>query len=255
VQRILMLGGTGENGMADMENLLIARLPHRERQRLLAMSEPVQLLPGTLLCDAGAPARHVYFPLDGSVALVSALGDQREIGVGMVGREGMVGPPQGLGLVATPLRALVQGGGAARRIKAGEFRRELALGKALHQALDRYLRIMLTQLATAAACSHFHLVSPRLARWLLMSADRAHADSFHLTHEFLARMLGVRREGITHAAGELQQRALIRYHRGMILVLDRPGLEAAACGCYATDRLVYDTFLGASRPGATSGLA
>jgi CRP-like cAMP-binding protein len=105
------------------------------------------------------------------------------------------------------LHALVQGGGAARRIKAGRFRHELALGKALHQALDRYLHIMLTQLATTAACTHFHLVSPRLARWLLMSAACAQADSFHLTHEFLARMLGVRREGVTHAACELQQRA------------------------------------------------
>jgi CRP-like cAMP-binding protein len=241
--------------MPDVENLLIARLPHRERQRLLAMSELVQLQPGILLCEPGTPACHVYFPLDGFVALVTALGDLREIGVGMVGREGMVGAPLGIGVAATPMRALVQGEGAARRIAAGRFRRELALGKALHQALDRYLHIMMAQLATAAACTHFHLVGPRLARWLLMSADRAHADSFHLTHEFLARMLGVRREGVTHAAGELQQRALIRYHRGEIFVLDRPGLEAAACGCYAADRLVYDTLLGVRRPGTASGFA
>jgi CRP-like cAMP-binding protein len=241
--------------MAEVENLLIARLPQRERVRLLALCELVQLQPGTSLCEPGTPVRHVYFPLDGFVALVTALGGQRELGVGMVGREGMVGAQLGLGAVATPLHALVQGGGAARRIEAGRFRRELALGKALRQALDRYLHIMLTQLATTAACTHFHLVNPRLARWLLMSADRAHADSFHLTHEFLARMLGVRREGVTHAAGELQQRALIRYHRGEIFVLDRPGLEAVACGCYAADRLVYDKLLGARRPATASGLA
>jgi CRP-like cAMP-binding protein len=241
--------------MAEVESFLIASLPQRDRLRLLALCEPVQLQPGTLLYEPGTPARHVYFPLDGFVALVATLDGQREIGVGMVGREGMVGAPLGMGSAATPLHALVQGRGAARRMQASRFRRELALGKALQLALDRYVHIMLAQLATAAACTHFHLVSPRLARWLLMSADRTHADSFHLTHEFLARMLGVRREGITHAAGELQQRALIRYHRGEIFVLDRPGLEAAACGCYAADRLVYDKLLGARRPATASGLA
>jgi CRP-like cAMP-binding protein len=241
--------------MAKVENLLIARLPQRDRLRLLALCEPVRLQPGALLYEPGTPARHVYFPLDGFVALVATLDGQRELGVGMVGCEGIVGAPWGLGMAAMPWHALVQGGGAARRIDAGQFRRELALGKALQQTLDRYLRIMLTQLATTAACTHFHLVSPRLARWLLMSADRAHADSFHLTHEFLARVLGVRREGVTHAAGELQQRALIRYHRGQVFVLDRPGLEAAACGCYAADRLVYDTLLIVRRPGNASALA
>lgn len=243
--------------MADVENSLLARLPYRERQRLIALSEPVQLQPGTLLCETGGAAGNVYFLLDGCVALVTALDDQRELGVGMVGREGMVAAPRNLGLVAAPLRALVQGGSSARRIQAGRFRRELALSKTLRPLLDSYVRIMLTQLATAAACSHFHLVTPRLARWLLMSADRAHAGSIFLTHEFLARMLGVRREGITRAAGELQQRALISYHRGMIAVLDRPGLQAAACGCYAADGLAYDALLGtASRPlAARSGLA
>ena len=241
--------------MASVENLLIARLPQRDRLRLLALCEPVQLQPGTLLYEPGTPAYHVYFPLDAFIALVATLDGQRELGVGMVGCEGMVGAPWGLGAAATPLHALVQGGGAARRIKAGQLRHELAPGNALHQALDRYLHIMLAQLATTAACTHFHLVSPRLARWLLMSADRAQADSFHLTHQFLARMLGVRREGVTHAAGELQQRALIRYHRGEVFVLDRPGLEAAACGCYAADRLVYDTLLMVRRPGKASALA
>lgn len=241
--------------MAEVENLLIARLPQRDQLRLLALCEAVQLRPGTLLYEPGTPARHVYFPLDGFVALLANLDGQREIDVGMVGCEGMVGSPWGLGVAATPLHALVQGGGAARRIEAGQFCRKPALGKALHQTLDRDLHIMLTQLATTAACKHFHLVSPRLACWLLMSADRAHADSFHLTHEFLARTLGVRREGVTHAASELQQRALIRYHRGRILVLDRPGLEAAACGCYAADRLVYDKLLGRRRPEQGSALA
>ena len=234
--------------MAMVENLLIARLPLRERLRVLAMSEPVQLRPGALLCESGTAARHVYFPLDGFVSLVMAIDGQRELGVGLVGREGMVGAQLGLGVPAASLHVLVQSGGSARRIEAARFRRELALGRALHRSLDRYLHVLMTQFATTAACTHFHLLGPRLARWLLMSADRAQADSLRLTHGFLARMLGVRREGISLAAGELQQRALIRYHRGDILVLDRPGLEAVACGCYAADRLLYDTFLGLRRP-------
>lgn len=229
--------------MADGENLLIARLPRQERMRLLAMSEPVQLQPGAVLCEPGAPAHHVYFPIDGFASLVTSVEGRRVLGVGMVGREGMLGAQLALGVPATPLLALVQGAGGAWRIEAGPFRREVALCKALHRALNRYLHVLLTQLATTAGCTHFHRVGPRLARWLLMSADRAQADSFQLTHEFLASMLGVRRVGITCAACELQQRALIHYHRGQIRVLDRPGLEAAACPCYALDRRTYDTIL------------
>jgi hypothetical protein len=124
------------------------------------------------------------------------------------------------------------------------LRRELAQGKALRRALCRHFYVLMTQFAATAACTCFHLLIPRLARWLLMSEDRAQSQGLHLTHEFLARMLGVRREGVSVAAGELQQRLLIRYHRGDIHVLDRAGLEHVACGCYAVDRLAYDTLLG-----------
>jgi CRP-like cAMP-binding protein len=162
----------------------------------------------------------------------------------MVGREGMLGAHLALGVDAIPLHALVQGGGTARRIATTAFRRELAVGTALQRALNRYLYVQMAQLATSAGCTRFHSVGPRLARWLLMSQDRAHSDSFHLTHEFLAFMLGVRRVGITGAACDLQRRGLIGYHRGEITVLDRAGLEAAACGCYAADRRAYDRMLG-----------
>src|SRR4029450_6383931 len=149
----------------------------------------------------------------------------------MVGREGMLGARLVLGVDTVPFHAVVQGAGRARRIRAAPFRRELARSKALQRTLGRYVYVLMAQLATSAACTRFHSVGPRLARWLLMSQDRAHSDSFHLTHEFLAYMLGVRRVGITGAAHDMQRRGLVQYRRGDITVLDRAGLEARACGC------------------------
>jgi CRP-like cAMP-binding protein len=134
---------------------------------------------------------------------------------------------------------VVQGHGKARRIASAAFRTELARSSALRRCLNRYLYVLMSQLAVASACLRFHLIEPRLARWLLMTQDRAHADAFHVTHEFLAYMLGVRRVGITAAAGALQRAGLIEYRRGELVVLNRKGLEAAACGCYAADRKRY----------------
>ena len=230
--------------MAVSENHLIALLPRRERLRLLAISELVQLELGVVLCEPGEATRHVYFPEDSFISLVTTLENEPMLEVGMVGREGMLGVQLMLGVTTTPLHALVQGAGTARRIEAMPFRRELAMSKALQRTLNRYLYVLMAQLATSAACTRFHSVGPRLGRWLLMSQDRAHSDSFHLTHEFLAYILGVRRVGITRAAGDLQRRGLIQYYRGEITVLDRAGLEAAACGCYVADRLAYDRLLG-----------
>jgi CRP-like cAMP-binding protein len=212
--------------------------------RLLALGEPVQLELGTVLCEPGEPTRHVYFPSDCFISLVSAIEGEPGLEVGMVGCEGMLGAQLGLGVSAIPLHALVQGAGIAQRIDAAPFRRELVCSPALQRMLNRYLYVLMAQLATSAACTRFHRVGPRLARWLLMTQDRARSDSFHLTHEFLAHMLGVRRVGITHAASELQRRELIRYHRGEITVLDRAGLEASACGCYAADQHAYVQMLG-----------
>ena len=230
--------------MALAENHLIARLPRRDRVSLLAACEPVRLELGTVLCEPGEPTRHVYFPKDCFISLVTAAEGEPGLEVGMVGREGMLGAQLALGVSAIPLHALVQGAGTAWRMAAAPFRHALSDSKALQVSLHRYVYVLMAHLATSATCTRFHRVEPRLARWLLMTQDRAHCDSFHLTHEFLAHMLGVRRVGITGAACDLQRLGLIRYRRGDITVLDRAGLEAAACSCYAADRRAYDATLG-----------
>ncbi len=229
--------------MANVANHLIEMLPRRDRVRLLAICEPVPLALSEVLCEAGAPTRHVYFPTAGFISLVAQVADHPGLEVGMVGREGMLGVQLALGVTSTPLRGLVQGPGMALRIAAPAFRRELAQSPALLRELNRYLYVLMAQLTSSAACLRFHQIGPRLARWLLMSQDRAHSDSFHVTHEFLAYMLGVRRVGITAAAGVLQDGGLIEYSRGALHVLDRTGLEAASCSCYQSDRKVYGELL------------
>ena len=225
--------------MAAIENHLIELLPRNDRRRLLDVCEPIQLTLAEVIHESGAATRHVYFPVDGFISLVARIDEHPGLEVGMVGREGMLGSNLVLGVEIAPLRALVQGAGAAWRVTAVDFGRELARNAPLQRVLDRYIHVSMSQLAASAACLRFHQIGPRLARWLLMSQDRAHADTFSVTHEFLAYMLGVRRVGITVAAGSLQRSGLIHYHRGTISVLDRPGLEATACACYAADRKSY----------------
>ena len=224
-------------------NHLIERLPRADRKRLLALCEPVELVLSEVLCEPGTPTQHVYFPTDGFISLVTLVKGSPGLEVGMVGREGMLGVQVVLGVATAPLRALVQGPGAAWRIGRAAFRGELAQSPALQRGLNSYLYVLMTQLTTSAACLRFHQIGPRLARWLLMSQDRAGADNFKVTQEFLAYMLGVRRVGITAAAGALQGAGLITYRRGELTVLDRRGLEAAACGCYAADRQAYASVL------------
>lgn len=221
------------------QNHLIERLPRRDRARLLALCTPVELVLSEVLCEAGTPTRQVYFPIEGFISLVAQVDQHPGLEVGMVGREGMVGAQLVLGVGTSPLRALVQGAGTAWRVGVAAFKAELARSPALQKMLDRYLYVLMAQTVSSAGCLRFHLIGPRLARWLLMTQDRANDHQFHVTHEFLAFMLGVRRVGVTQAAGALQRRGLIRYERGAMTVLDRPGLEAAACSCYASDRAVY----------------
>jgi len=225
------------------ENRLIQLLPRADRTHLLAACEPAMLTLSEVLCEPGKPTRHVYFPTEGFISLVTLVVGYPGLEVGMVGREGMVGAQLALGVATSPLHALVQGSGSALRIGSKAFRGELARSAALQRQMNRYLYVLMAQLATSAACLRFHLIGPRLARWLLMTQDRAHADTFHVTHEFLAYMLGVRRVGVTAAAGALQRLGLIEYKRGEMTVLDRPGLEHAACTCYEADRRSYDAQL------------
>jgi CRP-like cAMP-binding protein len=236
------IGPTCAHAKADVhhpENHLIERLPRKDRQHLLALCEPVELVLSQVLCEAGQATHHVYFPINGYISLMAVIDGHPGLEVGMVGREGMLGAPLSLGATTAPLRALVQGAGSAWRVSSADFTGELRRSTALQNGLDRYLYVRIAQLASAATCLHYHLIGPRLARWLLMSHDRAHADHFHVTHEFLAYMLGVRRVGVTVAAGELQRAGLIAYRRGEVRLLDRGGLEAAACSCYASDRQAY----------------
>lgn len=229
--------------MATVQNHLIARLPRKSRERLLALCEPVDLVFAKVLCEPGDRVRHVYFPTEGFISLVAMIDGNPGVAVGMVGREGMLGSELVLGAPIAPLHALVQGPGSALRVTTAAFRNELATSKALQQELGLYLYVLMAQLSTSAACLRFHLIGPRLARWLLMSQDRAHSDEFHVTQEFLAYMLGVRRVGVTVAAGELQRKGLIRYRRGEFKVVDRQGLEAASCSCYAQARKWYVALL------------
>ena len=218
-------------------------LPRKDRLRFLSFCEPVQLEIGSVLCEVGIPTSHVYFPINGSISLLTLIDGKPALEVAMVGREGMVGVHLALGVFNTPLHALVQGDGKTWRISADDFRREFARSPALQRGLNKYLYVLMSQLASSATCLRFHLIGPRLARWLLMTQDRAHADQLRVTHEFLACMLGVRRVGITAAAGAMQRGGLIEYHRGNLTVLNRRGLEAAACSCYANDRQSYSRLL------------
>lgn len=213
-------------------NRLIDDLPRKEHDRILARCEPVDLVFGTILCEPGQRFRHVHFPLTGFISLVVEVGGHKPLEMGLIGNEGMLGVTLVLGVSTAPHRGVVQGSGTALRISAAQLRSELRYSPSLVRTLNRYLYVLMAQLSQTGVCTRFHAVEARLARWLLMTHDRAHADHFHLTHQFLADMLGVQRSAVTIAAGALQQRKLVRYTRGKINVLDRIGLEAAACECY-----------------------
>ncbi len=220
-------------------NLLLAAFTDATRQRLTEGHAPVDLTFSETLNEPGERIRHVYFPIDSFVSLIAPGEKRAQLEIGLVGNEGMLGVPLLLGVNVSPLRALVQGAGRAWRIDATTFLREFEANAGVRALLNRYLYVFLAQTMQTATCARFHPVESRLARWLLMTRDRAHSNQFHVTHEFLAYMLGVRRVGVTSAAIALQRRMLIRYSRGDMSVIDVGGLEAAACGCYEIDKNIY----------------
>jgi len=217
-------------------NRLLAALPRAAYRRLAPGLAPATLVFGEVLYEPGAAIRDVYFPSGSVVSLLTVVDDRSALEVGLVGHEGMVGIPLALGIGVSPVRALVQGGGSALRMSAARLRTSLRVSPALRRGLHRYAAALMAQITQTAACNRFHRVEARLARWLLMTRDRVGKEKFHLTQEFLAHMLGVRREGVTGAASALQRRGLIGYRRGDIHIADHAGLEAAACGCYALVR-------------------
>lgn len=225
---------------APIENSLLAALPRKEYRHLFAGLEPVTLTFGDVLYEPGQTISHVYFPGDSLVSLLTLADGHLALEVGLIGREGMIGISLVLGHDVSPVRALVQGSGTALRMTAARFRKFFRHSLPLQQELYRYTYTLMAQISQTAACNRFHVVEMRLARWLLMTHDRVKSDQFRMTHEFLGHMLGVRRVGVTKAAQALQQRKLIHYSRGNITVLDRSGLEAAACQCYEVVKDMHD---------------
>jgi CRP-like cAMP-binding protein len=225
-------------------NRLLGGLPQAIRGRLLGRLESVELRLEQVLSKPGDRMRHIFFPTRSFISLIVPLDGHAGLEVGLVGNEGMVGVSSVLGIAAAPMHTLVQGAGEALRMETAAFIHEIKRSAPLQQLLNRYLYVTLVQLAQNGACTRFHLVEARLARWLLMTRDRAHADEFYITHLFLSHMLGVRRAGITRAAGSLRKRNLIHYDRGVLTIIDAAGLEKAACSCYATHKEDYARMLG-----------
>jgi hypothetical protein len=220
-------------------NRLLECLTRKDRASLLGRCELVELTFPEVLAEPGDAMPHVYFPTDSFISLVTSVGTDDNLEVALAGNEGIYGVPVALGVATSPVHALVQGSGAAWRMGAGAFRRELGRSAGLRSCVNRYIYVLMSQLIHTAGCNRFHVVEQRVARWLLMTADRAHAPTFRITHEFLAYMLGVRRVGITEAASALQRRGLIGYTRGVVTIVDRAGLERAACSCYRSDIATY----------------
>jgi CRP-like cAMP-binding protein len=214
-------------------NYLLERLPGKAQVRILQHCELAELAFGEVLCKPEQPYKHVYFPLTSFISLMEIVDAHPPLEMGLIGNEGMLGVTLILGVQEIPLQAVVQGPGTAWKMSVRKFRRVLRESSSLQRTLNRYLYVTLAQISQTAACTHFHEVEARLARWLLMTHDRAHANHFHLTHQYLADMLGVQRSAVTIAAGMLQQREFISYTRGEISILDRNGLEGVSCECYA----------------------
>lgn len=221
-------------------------MPRKDQQRLLTGCESVDIHFSDVLYEPEQKIRHVYFPGDGFVSYVKSMERGERVELGMIGREGMLGVSVALGINVSPYYAIVQGTGSTLRMKVDFFKKELESTPALKRRINHYIYVLLNQSAQNATCLRFHLVEQRLARWLLMSQDRAKSDTLHLTQEFLSSMLGVRRVGVSNAASSLHEQKLISYSRGEINILNREGLIAASCPCYQADNYYYESVMNKS---------
>jgi CRP-like cAMP-binding protein len=220
------------------KNRILETLPRQDREHLLSACERVELRSGAVLREPGQRIRHVYFPAGSSLSLI-ALTTAGSLEVAVIGDEGVLGVSVAFGISKGAQRVLVNRAGAAWRISAPRFCHEFEGNPRLQRLLNRYIYVVIAQLSQTAVCTAFHDVPARLARWLLVTGDRAQSDQFYATHKVISAMLGVRREGVSQAASFLRQRRLIRYVRGHLTILDRRGLQAAACECYLPGRNAY----------------
>ncbi len=230
-----------------LKNQILAALPSAEWGRWVSDLQPVHLGLGQVLYEAGATMDYVYFPTTAIVSLLYVMEDGASAEIAVVGHEGVVGVSLFMGGGSTPSRAVVQSAGSGYRLGAGYMKREFdRAGPVLHVLL-RYTQALITQMSQTAVCNRHHSLDQQLCRWLLLSLDRLRGDELEMTQELIANMLGVRREGVTEAAQKLQRAGLIKYARGHITVLDRPGIELRSCECYAVVKREYDRLLPATQ--------
>jgi CRP-like cAMP-binding protein len=225
------------------QNHLLAALPAADFERLQSGLRLVPLPLGDVLYESGSELRHVYFPTTAIVSLLYLMADGASAEIAVVGNEGIIGVSLFMGGETTPSRAVVQSAGHAYQLTGNLLKEEFNQGGAMQHLLLRYTQALLTQMAQTAVCNRHHSLDQQLCRWLLLSLDRLSGNDLVMTQELIANMLGVRREGVTEAAGHLQSAGLIRYSRGHITVVDRPGLEARTCECYAVVKKESDRLL------------
>jgi CRP-like cAMP-binding protein len=225
------------------QNHLLAALPTADFERMSQHLESVPMPLGHVLYESGSELRHVYFPTTAIVSLLYVMEDGASAEIAVVGNEGVIGVALFMGGETMPNRAVVQSAGHAYRLPGQLLKQEFSRSGELQHLLLRYTQALLTQMAQTAVCNRHHSLDQQLCRWLLLSLDRLPANELVMTQELIANMLGVRREGVTEAAGNLNKAGLINYHRGHITVLDRPGLEARACECYAVVKKEFDRLL------------
>jgi CRP-like cAMP-binding protein len=226
------------------QNQILRTLPAAERTRLYPHLQLVPMSAGTVVYESGARLRHIYFPTDSIVSLLQILNNGASAEIAVVGNEGAVGVSLFMGGESTPSRAVVQSAGSAYRLSRARLKKEFERHGLLLSALLRYTQSLITQMAQTAVCNRHHALDQQLCRWLLLTLDRLESNELKTTQEFIASMLGVRREGVTEAAGRLQKQGVIRYTRGRIIVLDRPRLEKLSCECYAVVKQESDRLLG-----------